>query len=172
MTGTVQSTYLPDEHGKVAAVHDFLAAREARQGTAVPDRFLLIGSGLGEQVEIPEQMYQILRQVVEAMFENKAITVIPQDTMLTTQQAAEMLGMSRPTLVKLLELGRIPFQRVGTHRRVRLVDLITYRDAAREAKFDMIAETGGDDTPMEEVLRLTREARIELAKHGRQQGQA
>lgn len=162
--GASQNTYFPAEPEKVAAVHDFLAAHESRHGQSVPDRYLLVGSSPGDQVEIPEQVYRILREVVDAMYHHMAITVAPQDTMLTTQEAADMLGVSRPTLVRLLEDGLIPFRRVGTHRRVMLADLISYRAEARERQHETIAETGGDESPLEEVQEQTRRARRAVAR--------
>lgn len=162
--GASQNTYLPAEPEKVAAVHDFLAAHESRHGQSVPDRYLLVGSSPGDQVEIPEQVYRILREVVDAMYHRMAITVAPQDTMLTTQEAADMLGVSRPTLVRLLEDGLIPFRRVGTHRRVMLADLISYRTEARERQHETIADTGGDDFPLDDVQEQTRRARRAVAR--------
>ena len=166
--GASRNTYLPAEPEKVAAVHDFLAEHESRYGQAVPDRYLLAGSSPGDQVEIPEQVYRILREVVDAMYHRMAITVAPQETMLTSQEAADMLGVSRPTLVRLLEDGLIPFRRVGTHRRVMLADLMDYRAEARERQLDTIAATGGDESPLDEVKEQTRRARRAVARMRRE----
>ncbi|UVS82639.1 helix-turn-helix domain-containing protein [Actinokineospora sp. UTMC 2448] len=88
----------------------------------------------GTETEIPDEVYRTLRQVIDALVKGKAITIAPHDTMLTTQQAADMLGISRPTLVKLLEKGDIAFEKPGRHRRIRLADLVAYRDRARERR--------------------------------------
>lgn len=82
----------------------------------------------GEQVPLPSEVYRVLRQVAEAMREGKAISIAPTGLRLTTQQAAESLGLSRPTLVKLLEEDSIPFGRPDRHRRVQLEDLINYQE--------------------------------------------
>ncbi|WP_334869370.1 helix-turn-helix domain-containing protein [Nostoc sp.] len=66
-------------------------------------------------------------QVVHAMASGKAISIIPQQQELTTQQAAEYLNGSRPYLIKLLEQGEIPHIKVGSHRRVRFDDLMNYK---------------------------------------------
>jgi len=76
-------------------------------------------------------VYQVLVDVIHAMTAGHALTVAPTSTRLTTQEAADLLGVSRPTLVKLLESGHIPYKQPGRHRRVRLIDLLAYRDAAR-----------------------------------------
>ncbi|MBH8566495.1 excisionase family DNA-binding protein [Nostoc sp. CENA67] len=83
--------------------------------------------GNGEEITIPESVYQVLRQAVHAMASGKVISIVIQERELTTQQAAEMLNVSRPYLIKLLEQGEIPYIRVGTHRRVRFEDLMKYK---------------------------------------------
>lgn len=84
--------------------------------------------------ELPAEAYRVLREVLEAMSQGLAITVIPQHTMLTTQEAADILGISRPTLVKLLENDSMPYERRGRHRRLRLVDVLEYQSAARATR--------------------------------------
>jgi len=90
----------------------------------------LVGSD-GTQKEIPEELFAALLQIAEALAAGQGVTVMPTDSRLTTQQAADYLGYSRPTLVKLLEEGSIPFSKVGRHRRVMLRDLIAYEEKAR-----------------------------------------
>jgi excisionase family DNA binding protein len=72
----------------------------------------------------------------------RAIVLIPENQQLTTQRAADLLGVSRPHLIKLLESGELPYHRAGSHRRVYLKDLVAYqkrRDAERKAALDSIA---------------------------------
>ncbi|WP_130865875.1 helix-turn-helix domain-containing protein [Acidipropionibacterium timonense] len=97
----------------------------------------------GQTVPLPLEAFKVLKDAAHAMREGRAITIAPVDQLLTTQQAADFLGISRPTLVKLLEQGRIAFQRpgAGRHRRVRLVDLLDYRAEAsteRRATLDAL----------------------------------
>ena len=84
----------------------------------------------GQAVNLPGEVLRVLSDVVREMRQGKAITVAPVDQLLTTQEAADFLGISRPTLVKKLEDGSITFERTsgGKHRRVRLVVLLQYRD--------------------------------------------
>jgi excisionase family DNA binding protein len=91
---------------------------------------LLLGPD-GEQVPLPAEVYRVLRQVVEVIGQGKATLVAPQGLLLTTQEAADFLGVSRPTLVKLLEDGAIPFEKPNRHRRVRLQDLIDFQQRRR-----------------------------------------
>ncbi|MEH1966198.1 helix-turn-helix domain-containing protein [Nostoc sp.] len=96
----------------------------------------LVGAN-GERINIPEPIYQVLLQVVHAMASGKAISIIPQQQELTTQQAAEFLNVSRPYLIKLLEQGEIPHIKVGSHRRVRFDDLMNYKQQ-RDVKRDQL----------------------------------
>ncbi|MFN2495229.1 MAG: helix-turn-helix domain-containing protein [Pseudonocardiaceae bacterium] len=80
---------------------------------------------------LPDELYEVLRDVVAALSQGPAITVAPQHTVLTTSQTADLLGASRPTLVRLLEAGKIPFDKPGRHRRIRLGDLLAYQQRPR-----------------------------------------
>lgn len=93
----------------------------------------LVGAD-GTHIELPQELYDVLTDVVGALSQGLAITVAPQHTVLTTSQAAEILGISRPTLVRLLESGEIPFEKPGRHRRIRLRDVLAYQQRARRAR--------------------------------------
>lgn len=106
----------------------------------------LVGAN-GEAITIPESVYQVLRQVVHAMALGQAISIAPQEQEMTTQQAANILNVSRPYLIKLLEQEEIPYIKVGSHRRVRYQDLITYkqqRDTKRSNLLDELIQESQD----------------------------
>ena len=89
----------------------------------------------GEQIVLPPSLYLVLKRVVSHLTHGRAVTVVPLNKEVTTQEAADILNVSRPYLVKLLEQGDIPFIKVGAHRRIRLEDLMEYkerRDAERD----------------------------------------
>jgi excisionase family DNA binding protein len=161
-TGLKAQTYVGDDADGVAKVHDFLAAHEAAgRGETVPQYFLA-GAKAGDQVEIPEEIHQVLLQVIESMRRGLAVSIAPQSKMLTSQNAADLLGISRPTLVKILDAGKIPYERVGAHRRVRLVDVMDYREQRRKEQYDTLEEMRAsldDETPTDDVLRQMRETR-------------
>lgn len=110
-----------EEAGAINDLRDQINAIFERQQSA-----FLIGPD-GEQVPIPASAFAALRQVVEGMSQGLSMTLVPTGMELTTQQAADVLHVSRPHLVSLLERGDIPFHRVGTHRRVLMTDVLNFR---------------------------------------------
>jgi excisionase family DNA binding protein len=81
-----------------------------------------------KKIDLPDSVYQTLLKVVETMQEGKAIAVMPLMQQMTTQSAANFLGVSRQFLVRELEGGKIHFHYVGTHRRIYLRDLLEYKE--------------------------------------------
>lgn len=97
----------------------------------------------GPDIELPATAVRFLVHLLTQIAEGNAVTLTPTRAELTTQQAAEVLGVSRPFLVKVLEEEKLPFRKVGTHRRIMFVDLMKYKDkmdAQRHAILDKLAE--------------------------------
>lgn len=95
-----------------------------------------------ESIAIPRAAFQLLLATLNEMGRGNAITLVPLRSELTTQQAADLLNVSRPFLIGLLEDRKIPFRLVGQHRRVRLDDLLAYKrkdDLARRRVADELA---------------------------------
>lgn len=104
----------------------------------------------GEQVPLPMELYEVLVQVVGAMKQGKAVTVAPLSQRLTTQEAADLLGISRPTLVKLLDDNQLPYEQpgAGRRRRLRLSDVLEFRDrrrVERRLRLDEMTRQAGED---------------------------
>jgi excisionase family DNA binding protein len=109
---------------------------------------ILVG-GSRERVRLPVTVYELLKRIVQLMAAGKAITLVPDDQVVTTQRAADILGMSRPFFVKLLETGAMAHHRVGNQRRVYLRDVLQFaheREQERQAALNRLSrhafETG------------------------------
>ncbi len=87
-----------------------------------------------EYISIPQKAFSLLVDILSNMAEGKSFTLIPSDAIISTQQAADMLNVSRPHIVKLLETGVIPFTKAGSHRRIELKDLINYEKKLQMSK--------------------------------------
>ncbi len=94
----------------------------------------------GTRLPLPESVQRLLARVVHELVRGNAVTVVPVQADLTTQEAADLLNVSRPFLVKLLEAGEIPFHRVGTHRHVSLEDVLAYRRRRGQGRREALAE--------------------------------
>jgi excisionase family DNA binding protein len=95
--------------------------------------------GCAGEMPLPESIYQLLCDVAPRLMRGETVFLIPEQAALTTQQAADILGMSRPYLKRLLDKGEIPFFRVGTHRRLHFADVNAYmerRTRERERQMD------------------------------------
>lgn len=133
-------TYLPASNHPTE-----LAAMRAVLADASGSRPVRVVSGDGTEVEISAEIVPVLSQIVEAMDAGLAITVAPHNLTLSTQEAADLLRVSRTTLVRLLESGAIAFDKPNKHRRVRMDDLTEYRRRQRHeadhALSDMVADS-------------------------------
>ena len=99
----------------------------------------------GEEHELPHSVYDVLVDVLhEVLVNGNQVRVMSVDSQLTTQQAADLLNVSRPFLVKLLEKGELAYTMVGTHRRVRLEDLVVYRDQRDSERRRLLSEITGE----------------------------
>ncbi|MEV6488041.1 helix-turn-helix domain-containing protein [Actinoplanes sp. NPDC051633] len=102
----------------------------------------------GSELVLPDELHELLRLVVDSLSQGMAITLAPHNTMLTTQEAADLLGVSRPTLVRLLTEGFIPYTRRGRHRRLLLADVVDYQSRTRSERRSALDEMTADAEDM------------------------
>jgi excisionase family DNA binding protein len=133
-----ERTVLPPEDGT-----DLARLARGLADVPAPARARLVGPD-GSQIDIPEELYGVLRDVVTALSQGLAISIAPHNTMLTTQEAADLLNISRPTLVRLLTDGDIPHSMRGRHRRVMLRDILDYRERTRRERRDTLDQMAAD----------------------------
>lgn len=96
-----------------------------------------------EEIQVPAEALRLFSAILAELAQGNAVTLIPVHAELTTQEAADLLNVSRPYLVRLLEEGQIPFHKVGTHRRIKMSELLAYKqrlEASQEQAFAKLAE--------------------------------
>ena len=96
----------------------------------------------GEHAILPEPLHDLLKDIVKSLADGHSLVLMPEEKQLTTQQAGELLGMSRPYLIRMLDAGEMPYNLVGKHRRIALRDVLTYakrRSEARKSALDKMA---------------------------------
>lgn len=139
---------LPDERATEQAAEASNRFRDVlRQLNHEADSVTLrpVATTSGDEVVIPREAFELFIDVLTNMAAGNAVTLVPVHAELTTQQAADLLNVSRPFLVKLLEKGEIPFRKVGTRRRVLARDLLEYQRqdlARRRAVVDELSREG------------------------------
>ena len=127
----------PDQRETVEALLHLLEGLNLESAEASPG-FRIVGPG-GDSLSIPSTVFELLERLTALLARGEAVSIVPVRQELTTQQAADILNVSRQYLVRLLDLGEIPCRRTGKHRRVRAADVLAFkrrRDVKRRATLD------------------------------------
>lgn len=98
-----------------------------------------------EKIRVPLSALRLLAKILKATSQGKPISIVPHATEMTTQSAAEMLGCSRPHVIKLLENGVIAFTKVGRHRRIKLEDILGYKAKMKAEQKERLIQMMRDD---------------------------
>ena len=127
-------TVAPSEADAVLARESsrLLATRKLNRRTSACIRF--VDDGEGETVSVPTSALRLFLHLLTEMSQGHSVTLVPTHAELTTQQAADILNVSRPYVVKLLDEGKIPSRAVGKYRRVRFDDLMAYKRTDDDAR--------------------------------------
>jgi excisionase family DNA binding protein len=112
-------------------------------------RRLTIKYGPESEIEIPQPAVEALTVVLEHLAKGEEVSVSATPFELTTQQAAKYLSVSRPFLINILEAGAIPYRKVGTHRRVLLSDLHSYKEAIDAKRLKVLEELSAQAQELE-----------------------
>ena len=122
-----------------------LLASRLKKGAPMQLRILDDGGAGRTTVKLPAPAVRLLLRILEEMARGNAVTIIPVHAELTTQEAANILNISRPSLIQLLEEGKLEYRRVGTHRRVRFEAVMQYKRRADEARRAALEELAAYD---------------------------
>ena len=153
---------VPADANRLADVVSFIEAHEARRGASPEPAVFLSGASEHDRVELPEQLYDVLKRAAHALSHGQSISILTRDQEISTQQAAEILGLSRPTVVRLIDDGELDAHVPGTIRRkLRLADVLAYREELHARRNRFIAESSEEfaDADADEVAQLLAEAK-------------
>lgn len=143
MNSQIDRIYSPTEHdtdlARVGApVISQILGRHRNESQF--DETIQFSDGNGEQIVLPASALELLKNILVQMAQGNALTLVPIHAELTTQQAADILNVSRPYLVGLLEKGEIPFTKKGTHRRVLFKDVQQYKEDIDKKRLEALDE--------------------------------
>ncbi len=144
MPGLARISAIPSEAEATLARETKQALSLRLSGTSSLD-LLAMDVASEPTIRIPATAARLLVQILDEMGQGNAVKVIPVHPELTTQEAAELLNVSRPTLIQLLREGHIAFRKVGTHRRVRLDSLMAYKRKLHADRLAALADLSAYD---------------------------
>lgn len=98
-----------------------------------------------EKIKVPIKALKLLAEILRTLSQGRPVSIVASATEMTTQAAAEMLGCSRPFLIRILEEGKIPFTKVGRHRRIKAEDVIQYKRLMKSDQKSLLIDIMKDD---------------------------
>lgn len=144
MSRTLPPTTLPTESDATLA-QETCRLLAPRVRSSAPLSFRFLDASKEETLRIPAPAVKMLVRILEEMALGNAVTLTPIHAELTTQEAADMLNISRPSLIQLLDDGKIEYRKIGTHRRIRFERVMAYKRAADAERRAALAELAAYD---------------------------
>lgn len=144
LAGAAQPVTLPEQEITLARASSETLSQFVNGGEApLSLRLTNAATGTAIEADVPAVAIRLLADVLARLSEGQAVTLLPLHAELSTQQAADLLGVSRPYFVKILEQGKLPFRKVGEQRRVRYAHLLRYLEQeqkeSRQAMNELVA---------------------------------
>ena len=141
----VNNTTSEDRH--LASISKNMISKASSRITSLNKNAYIKVEKSGEFIQVPSKLIGIISDIIASMAEGKSVAILDTDSELTTQEAAEILKVSRPHLIKLLDSGEIPHRKVGSHRRIVLSDILNYQESQkkkREIHLEKLVEQAQD----------------------------
>lgn len=143
---TIQDYIKPNKAERRIARSSYNALQDSlRKINSVKEKIEIEIEETKERITMPMSAMKLLSDILKAMSEGNPVSIVPIATEVTTQKAAEMLGCSRPYLVKLLEEGVMPYTKVGRHRRIMFKDVVEYKNKMKAEQKQNIIDIMNDD---------------------------
>lgn len=139
----------PADQKLAKATFEVIRNERGNYRTKRKSRITLHFNETNTSAQLPDRAIPIIEEMLKLIAEGKAFTIIPSDSALSSQEAADLLQVSRPHVVHLMEEGEIPYFKVGSHRRVLQEDLVAYQrelKKSREANLALIARQAQEDS--------------------------
>lgn len=141
---TVQSLPSPEEISLAQISSQELSAVLETNGAI--QNFNVVGKdGENHRVQLPTSAVKLMIEVLTQLGQGNSVSITPVHAELTTQEAADLLNMSRPSFIKLLDAGELPHSRTGNRRKVAFVDVMTYKQALEQKRLEALDELSALD---------------------------
>jgi excisionase family DNA binding protein len=149
----------------------FTMLTEARAGDEALFLSVAGNSDANRFVMIPDGVADMIGRIITSLHAGQPISVLPHDLQVTTQEAADLLGLSRPTVIKLVNEGELACELVGSHRRLAIADVMAYRNRRRAAVQEMLEATQLDDDlvdaeDLRDALRIAKASPVHHRREG------